>query len=91
MKNLLFCWIKVISYNLVIWFKQAILPESLQRCEVKTIRRIVLKVPGNVVGSGRYQHIRMAPSPALESIVTIMQLRVRELGKQRIPDLLNAA
>jgi hypothetical protein len=91
MKNLLFCWIKVISYNLVTWFKQALLPESMQRCEVKTIRRVVLKVPGNVVGTGRYQHIRLAPSPTLESIVTSIQLRTREFAKRRIPDLQHTA
>lgn len=91
MKNLLFSWIKAISYNLVVWFKQALLPESLQRCEVKTIRRVVLKVPGNVVGTGRYQHIRLAPSPALESIVASMQLRTREFAKRRLPDLPHTA
>ena len=85
MRNLLFCWIKVISYNLVVWFKQALLPESLQRCEVKTIRRVVLKVPGNVVGSGHYQHIRLAPNPIMESIVIEIQLRAKDFAKQRIP------
>lgn len=39
---------------------QTLLPENLQKCEVKTIRRVILKIPGNVVGSGRYQHIRLA-------------------------------
>jgi hypothetical protein len=91
MRNLMFCWIKVISYNLVVWFKQALLPESLQRCEVKTIRRLILKVPGNVVGSGRYQHIRMAPNPVLESIVVEMQCRAQNFAKQKIPNIQDVA
>ncbi|MHB1128411.1 MAG: IS1380 family transposase [Bacillota bacterium] len=91
MMNQLFSWIKVIAYNLVVWFKQALLPDSLQRCEVKTIRRLVLKVPGNVVGSGRYQHIRLAPSPMLEVIVIAMQQRAREFAEQLIPKIPKAA
>lgn len=87
MMNILFSWIKVIAYNVVVWFKQAFLPESLQRCEVKTIRRVVLKVPGNVVGSGRYQHIRLAPSPLLEAIVTVIQQRAREFAKRITPKI----
>jgi len=91
MTNLLFSWIKAIAYNLVVWFKQAFLPESLQRCEVKTIRRVVLKVPGNVVGSGRYQHIRLAPSPVLEVIVRVIQQRAREFAERITPKIPEAA
>ncbi len=91
MTNQLFSWIKVIAYNVVVWFKQALLPDSLQRCEVKTIRRVVLKVPGNVVGSGRYQHIRLAPSPMLEAIVIVMQQRAREFAERIIPKIPEAA
>ncbi len=87
MTNLLFSWIKVIAYNLVVWFKQAFLPDSLQRCEVKTIRRVVLKVPGNVVGNGRYQHIRLAASPVLKAIVTVMQQRAKEFAERISPKI----
>jgi hypothetical protein len=89
--NLLYSWIKVIAYNVVVWFKQAFLPDSLQRCEVKTVRRVLLKVPGNVVGSGRYQHIRMAPCPVLEAIVTAIQKRAWEFAKRLIPKFPEAA
>jgi hypothetical protein len=91
LNNLLFSWIKAISYNLIVWFKQTLMPESMQRCEVKTIRRVVLKIPGNVVGSGRYQHIRLAPCPELEAIVLTMQHRLREFADRLRPDELNAA
>ena len=89
--NLLYSWIKVIAYNVVVWFKQAFLPDSLQRCEVKTVRRVLLKVPGNVVGSGRYQHIRMAPCPLFEAIVTAIQKRAWEFAKRLIPKIPEAA
>ena len=91
MMNLLFCWIKVIPYNVVVWFKQAFLPDSLQRCEVKTIRRVVLKVPGNVVGSGRYQHILLSPSPVPEAIDTVIKERAREIAKRLIHKIPEAA
>ncbi|MCR4435443.1 MAG: IS1380 family transposase [Clostridiales bacterium] len=87
MTNLLFSWIKVIAYNVVVWFKQAFLPESLQKCEVKTIRRGVLKVPGNIVGNGRYQHIRLAASPALEIIVKVILQKAKEFAKRMTPKI----
>lgn len=87
LNNLLFSWIKAIAYNLIVWFKQTLMPEPMQRCEVKTIRRVVLKVPGNVVGSGRYQHIRLAACPELEAIVRTMQIRLRAFADRlRPPD-----
>ena len=76
LRNQTFGWIKAIAYNIVVWFKQTLLPENLQSCEVQTIRRIVIKVPGNIVGQGRYQHIRLAPSPQLEKIVQEIQMRL---------------
>jgi hypothetical protein len=77
--------------RVVVWFKQTFFSESLQKCEVKTIRRVVLKVPGNVIGSGRYQHIRLAPSPMLEVIVKVIQQRVREFVKRITPKIPEAA
>ena len=82
LSNLLFSWIKAIAYNLVVWFKQTLMPENMRRCEVKTIRRVVLKVPGNVVGSGRYQHIRLASCPHLQAIVTTMQHKLRAFAER---------
>jgi hypothetical protein len=86
LNNLLFSWIKAIAYNLIVWFKQTLMPDHMQRCEVKTIRRVVLKVPGNVVGSGRYQHIRLAACSELEAIVETMQRRLRAFADRLRPD-----
>lgn len=87
LRNLLFSWIKAIAYNVMVWFKQALMPESLQRCEIQTIRRMVIRVPGNVVGSGRYQHIRLAPNPTLAVIVESMQKKLRVLAERFMPTL----
>ncbi len=84
LRNLLFSWIKAIAYNVMVWFKQTLMPESLNRCEVQTIRRTVIRVPANVVGSGRYQHIRLAPNPTLAGIVDTMQHKLRALAERFI-------
>ncbi|MDK2889147.1 hypothetical protein G7K71_08865 [Desulfofundulus sp. TPOSR] len=61
-KNKVFMWIKVLACNLVNWFRQALLPENTARTEVSTIRRRIINIPANIVGSGRYRHIRLAPN-----------------------------
>ncbi|EXX86703.1 transposase [Paenibacillus darwinianus] len=91
LNNWLFSWIKAIAYNLIVWFKQTLMPESMQRCEVKTIRRVVLKVPGNVVGADRYQHIRLAACPQLQAIVLTMQHKLRAFAERLRPDEPRAA
>jgi hypothetical protein len=75
--NPLFSWIKAIPYNLIVWFKHTLMLEHKQRFEVNTFRRVVIKVQGNVAGSGRYQHIRLAACPELEAIVLTMQSGLR--------------
>jgi len=52
--------IKAIAYNLMLWFKEATMPEEVKNCRAKTIRRKVLCLPDNIVGNGRYRHIRLA-------------------------------
>ena len=87
LRNLLFSWIKAIAYNVMVWFKQTLMPESMQRCEIQTIRRTVIRVPGNVVGSGRYQHIRLAPNPTLAVIVDTMQKKLKAWAEKLVPIL----
>jgi hypothetical protein len=52
-ENRAFALTKAISYNIVNWFKRVTIPEN--NYEVETIRRKILCVPGNVVGSGWYK------------------------------------
>jgi len=51
----------------------------------ETIRRSVIRVPGNVVGSGRYQHIRLAPNPTLAGIVETIQYKLRVFAERFVP------
>jgi len=60
---------KAIAYNLMLWFKEATMPEEIKNCRAKTIRRKVLCVPGNIVGNGRYRHIRLAANRWLEIVL----------------------
>ncbi|SEB87852.1 IS1380 family transposase [Paenibacillus sp. GP183] len=90
LRNLLFSWIKAIAYNLMVWFKQTLMPESMQQCEVQTIRRAVIRVPGNVVGSGRYQHVRLAPNPGLAVIVRTMHQKFIALAERFRPSIQTA-
>ena len=77
-RNQAFLWIKGIAYNLLNWFRLALLEEEACRYEVPTLRRIILNVPANIVGNGRYRHIKMAPNAELMHIVSIMQRKLDE-------------
>ncbi len=78
LRNTAFMWFKVLAYNLLNWFRLALLPGNATRCEVTTIRRLILNVPGNVIGSGRYRHIRLAPNLWLEQIVTKIKDKLKD-------------
>jgi len=75
-KNIAFMWLKVLSYNLLNWFRLALLDGKESRAEVPTIRRKILNVPGNIVGNNRYRHIKLAPNPWLQ--------RVLEIAKEKL-------
>lgn len=53
-RNMAFMWVKILSYNLLNWFRLALLPDGASRYEIPTIRRLVLNIPGDVVGNGKY-------------------------------------
>ena len=77
-KNQVFAMVKALSYNLMCWFKDVTLPEEAKRWEVETVRRKIINVSGNVVGNGRYRHIRLAPNPKLEYIMSKIKANLRE-------------
>lgn len=77
-RNEAFMWIKILSYNLLNWFRSALLPEGVVRHEVPTIRRLILNVPGNVVGNGRYRHIRLAPNGWLAQTIGFIKAKLKE-------------
>ncbi|WP_019907280.1 IS1380-like element ISTps2 family transposase [Thermoanaerobacter indiensis] len=71
--NEIFLLIKMIAYNLHNWFKRTILPEFMSHHEITTIRRILYNVPGNLVGKGRYRHIRYPNNPFLKTVITYIR------------------
>jgi hypothetical protein len=71
--------VKAISYNLMLWFKEATMPDEVKNCRAKTIRRKVLCVPGNIVGNGRYRHIRLAANKWLETVINQVKTNLGEL------------
>ena len=64
--NRIYCWIKAIAYNIINWFRESILPESMQKCEISTIRRTILNVCANSKGSGRFIKIQFQSNKWLE-------------------------
>jgi hypothetical protein len=77
-KNQVYAMVKALSYNLMCWFKDVTLPEEAKRWEAETVRRKIINVSGNVVGNGRYRHIRLAPNPKLEYIMSKIKANLRE-------------
>lgn len=83
LRNKAFMWLKILAYNLLNWFRLALLPQDAAHYEVNTIRRLILNVPGNIVGSDRYQHVRLAPNRWLEKVVSVIKTRLQEFIRQR--------
>lgn len=68
-RNIAFMWLKVLSYNLLNWFRLALLDGKESHAEIPTIRRKILNVPGNIVGKNRYRHVKLAPNPWLQKVL----------------------
>ena len=75
--NQAYLLIKSLSYNLLNWFRLALLTEEDSHFEVSTIRRKILNVPGNLVGSDAYRHLKLAPDKELEVRVTHMEKQLQ--------------
>lgn len=82
--NELFLLIKMIACNLHNFFKRIILPKDLHHHEIKTLRRILYKIPGNIVINGLYKHIRFAPNKILERIISYIRDSLSSLLKKVI-------
>lgn len=77
-RNMAFMWIKILSYNLLNWFRLALLPANASRCEIPTIRRLILNMPANVVGNGRYRHVRLVANQWLQEVVDKIKDKLKE-------------
>lgn len=72
-RNRAYALVKQIAYNIFNWWKQAVLPSEKKNCEVETIRREVINVPGNIVGHGYYRKVRLAANRVLEWIIVVIK------------------
>jgi hypothetical protein len=76
--NELFLLIKMIAFNLANFFKRKFMPEEVRHHEIKTLRNIFYRVPGNIVGNGRYRHIRYPNNDFLKTLVEHIRWRIKE-------------
>ncbi|MBA1335674.1 MAG: IS1380-Spn1, transposase [Firmicutes bacterium] len=90
-RNKAFMWVKIIAYNLLNWFRLALLPQEAARYEVPSLRRLVLNVPGNVVGHGRYRHVKLAPNDWLKEVVGIIKAKFQDFIQRRAWILVNSS
>ena len=51
--------IHALAYNLFNWFRRLVLPESLQKDRVDTLRLKLLKIAARIVRSGRYVYFKL--------------------------------
>ncbi len=77
-RNFAFAFIKVIAYNLVNFFKRVALPFSVHNQEpmswhVKTIRRKLLNLPGNILGRTRNRRVKLAANRYLERLLLMIK------------------
>ena len=77
-RNSIFMWLKVLSYNLLNWFRLTLLDNRSSHFEVTTVRRRILNVPGNIVGQNRYRHIKLAPDAWLQNVISFAKQRLKD-------------
>ena len=69
--------IKYITYNIFNWFKQALLPSNLVKKSIRTIRRIFINIPANIVKKGGCKYtIRLFKMAYLKEIVKSIKERL---------------
>jgi len=51
-RNAAFMWIKALAYNLLNWFKSSLMPKGHRHHKVPALKRVLINIPGNIVGNG---------------------------------------
>ena len=77
-RNEAYLLIKGLAYNLLNWFRLALIDDGDCRAEVPTVRRTLLNVPGNVVGNGAYRHVKLAPDDKLAAKVSFIEANLQK-------------
>ena len=77
LKNHIDIIVKAIAYNIFNWFKQALLPSNLVKKSIRTIRRIFINIPANIVKKGgRRYTVRLPNLNYLKKIVESIEYRL---------------
>jgi len=77
LKNYADILIKSITYNLINWFKQALLPVDLIKASIRTIRRVFINIPANIVKrGGRRLTVRLPKIKGLKEIIETIKDRL---------------
>ena len=72
------------AYNLLNWFRLTMLPDNISKYEIPSLRRLILNVPGNIVGNGRYRHIKLAPNNWLKEVIHTIKNKLNDFLSQKI-------
>ena len=78
LRNHAYALVKAIAYNLMNFFKTALLPEKQSRWTAQTVRRKLLHLPGNILGRNRNRRVKLAANPFVEHILPKIQSRIQE-------------
>lgn len=77
LKNYADILIKSITYNLINWFEQALLPVDLIKASIRTIRRVFINIPANIVKrGGRKLTVRLPKIKGLKEIIETIKDRL---------------
>lgn len=75
--NELYLLIKMLAYNLNNFFKRSFMPDHVHHHEIQTLRRLFYSVPGNMVGRGKYRHLKLSPNDFLQGIIEYIRYRLK--------------
>ena len=77
-RNASYAVVKTISYNLFQFFKAVAMPKTHQSWQIKTVRRKLINIPGNILGVNRHRRVKFAPRQYLKYLLPQIQEKLRQ-------------
>jgi hypothetical protein len=77
-RNTAYAFIKIISYNLFQFFKSVAMPSTHRSWQIKTVRRKLINLPGNILGNSRQRRVKIAPRQYLKYLLPLIQKKLNE-------------
>ncbi|MDW7679952.1 MAG: hypothetical protein SCK70_05270 [bacterium] len=77
-EDLIYAFIKAISYNLFQFFKAVAMPSTHQSWQIKTVRRKLINLPGNILGNSRHRRVKLALRHYLKYLLSLIQKKLQE-------------